>query len=264
MTGVTFLSCGFDERYQARTALADEIKRLDSAHPVLPNYETLSGGLAAVTYLQHEDKVKKWARDAQAALSFLCSRNSTVAAVANNPLFDNGMRTKLASVAKKRGGRYTDARASLWLLDATLEGLDAYSNYRVRGFTPREPAADDWARAMEALRVLCEVRDLGVDIAPSWTFTPWFFIPGDWPERLSAQLEERKKLSRPYKDANYLERRACERFVRSIFFHFDGDVSPILVKQFASMIGWESDRLPACVRRWVTKLRASTRLQSAD
>lgn len=253
------LSRDFDELVPAQFALWEALKKLDTALPVWAASSGLgsSTGLAGLLYVRHqlayEKQMEIWQRDTKAALPTLRRRNPTVELIVDSAPF-RGMTTKLAVQAKRRGGRYTDGRALLWLLDATLHGLVSRMAYRVHGVTRREPTSEDWSRARQALKVLSEVRDLGIDLAPSWPNMPWLVVPADWPERLSAQLKERQLVVRPYADAHFPERKACEMFVRIMYAHFGGEVAPTLVQEFGDMIGWFSGRLPDRVRRWVAEL----------
>lgn len=261
MAATGILALDFGELVPARVELWNVLKGLDTALPVWggPTGNEQDGGLPglllAKELLTYRQQAEHWKRQAHAALPVLRSRNTTVDLVADSPSF-RGMTRKLALQAKRRGGRYADGRALLWLMDSTLHGLVAHTAYKVHGAAPREPTADDWDRARQALKVLGEARGLGIDISPSWPSLPWLVVPADWPERLATQLKKRQSLSRPYMDANFPERKACEMFVSMMFANFGGEVSPVLVQEFGDMIGWVSGRLPERVRRWVAELKS--------
>lgn len=244
-----------DKFIRAQEAYWEKMTQLDDSLPVWSgeNTQEPNGALTVITFLHHQKKMEEWEQEVHKTLSHLQHSNSILKSVIDSASF-RGMIDKLRIVAKRSKGRYLDPRAQLWLLGATLEGLGTFMTHKAHGKTLREPTAEDWQRAIKALQVLIEVRDLGVDIAPSWPSTPWFMIPTDWPERLSEKLLERKPLARGYKDAIHPERKACKTFVKCMFINFNGQVSAIIVQGFCSLIGWESNRLPNHVRKWVKEL----------
>jgi hypothetical protein len=244
-----------DKFVRAQLAYWDRMTQLDDSLPVWSwekNPEP-NGALTVIPFLHHQKKMEKWEQEVYETLSQLQRSNSILKAVIDSASF-RGMNDKLRIVAKRSKGRYLDPRAQLWLLGATLEGLGTFMTHKVHSKMLREPTAEDWQRARQALQALIEVRDIGIDIAMSWPSLPWYTIPTDWPERLSKKLSERQAFGRPYNDASHPERKACKTFVKRMFINFDGQVSPAIVLEFSALIDFKSNRLPDHVRKWVAEL----------